>query len=389
MRFAFSKVLTSLLMVGTLTASAAAQSVAPISTIYNSTPIPIPTLGPGSLYPSTIGIGTEVVGLDLASRMVVTIHNFSHTFPDDVTLILEQQIFPFHKVVLMSNCGGSTDVTNLTLTFDSAAPTSLPDTAALTSGTFRSTSYGVVPVLPAPAPVGPYESLSALNGIFPINGWRLYAYDSASPDGGSIEGWSIAVHSDPAGSIGVQEDDSLIPVLGKASVYPSVIQVHDVAGPIATVSLRIYLQHDYPNDIDMLLVAPDGRSCVIMSDVGGMAPVTANFVTIIDTSAASIPSPIVSNGTYRPTNVGVGDVFPAPAPPGPHGATLADLAGGTPNGTWRMFVNDDQAPDGGTLSRWELFVNGKQFCSGDFNKNGSVTPQDVFDFLAAFFAPCL
>ena len=65
--------------------------------------------------------------------------------------------------------------------------------------------------------------------------------------------------------------------------------------------------------------------------------------------------PLVS-GTFKPTNIGAGDVFPVPAPAPTGGSALSVFTGTNPNGTWNLWVDDQFAPDGGSLSGWCLNV---------------------------------
>jgi uncharacterized repeat protein (TIGR01451 family) len=70
----------------------------------------------------------------------------------------------------------------------------LPNSAPLTNGTYKPSSYGSV-VFPASAPPAPYASaLAYLNGINPNGTWSLYVYDSSSGDSGAIGGgWTLNV----------------------------------------------------------------------------------------------------------------------------------------------------------------------------------------------------
>jgi len=52
---------------------------------------------------------------------------------------------------------------------------------------------------------------------------------------------------------------------------------------------------------------------------------------------------------------GTNFITPIAAPAPPYGSTLAALNGGNPNGTWALFVQDDQSPDSGAISNgWSL-----------------------------------
>jgi uncharacterized protein YegP (UPF0339 family)/subtilisin-like proprotein convertase family protein len=149
-----------------------------------------------------------------------------------------------------------------------------------------------------------------------------------------------------------------IPVGGPAGPYPSTLTVAGLPGRLETARVTLHgLRHPYPDDLDVLLVAPDGRSVVLMSDAGGGAGVSGLELTFDDAAASALPDHGgLASGSFRPTNhEGAADEFPAPAPEGVRGATLASLAGGEANGTWRLFVVDDFFLDGGAIDGgWTL-----------------------------------
>ncbi len=148
---------------------------------------PAATSGAASPYPSNISV-SGIAGT--VSKVTVTLTSMSHTFPDDVDILL---VGPAgQKIILMSDAGGSNDLVNNTLTFDDAGP-ALPDSAVIGSGTFRPTNFDTSDTFPAPAPAGPYGSLlAAFNGTNPNGTWSLYAFDDAGVDSGSIAGgWRL------------------------------------------------------------------------------------------------------------------------------------------------------------------------------------------------------
>jgi subtilisin-like proprotein convertase family protein len=149
----------------------------------------------------------------------------------------------------------------------------------------------------------------------------------------------------------------LIPDSGPAAPYPSTILVSGLTNPVTKVTATLRgLTHTFPSDIDVLLVGPGGQTVVLMSDAGGGTDVSAINLTFDDAAAAELPATLVT-GTFRPTNVGTGDTFPAPAPPPPHGAVLSAFNGVNPNGTWSLFVVDDAGGDVGTFAQgWQLHI---------------------------------
>jgi subtilisin-like proprotein convertase family protein len=159
----------------------------PAAITFSNTP-PFPA--PSSPYPSTI----NVTGQGGITKVTVTLTNITHTFPDDIEVLL---VSPTGlKVTLMGDCGGNNDITGVNLTFDDAAASSLPDATVLTTGTFKPTYLNQgLNGFPAPAPVGPYATtLATFNGTIQNGIWSLYTVDDTSGDLGNINGgWSITI----------------------------------------------------------------------------------------------------------------------------------------------------------------------------------------------------
>jgi subtilisin-like proprotein convertase family protein len=165
-------------------------------------PITEVSLAPGTAtpYPSEI----SVVGLDssVVSDVNVTVSGLSHSFPDDIGLLLVSPAG--QSVILMTENGGSAAVSNVNLTFDDAASGALPDTSQISSGTYLP-SRGTDTIaggdgcstpasFPDTAPAGPYgSSLSVFNGSNPNGTWKLYVIDDSQADVGSITGWSLDI----------------------------------------------------------------------------------------------------------------------------------------------------------------------------------------------------
>ncbi|OAH60713.1 hypothetical protein AWH49_02885 [Domibacillus aminovorans] len=165
------------------------------ATFSNPASITIPaggTAGPASPYPSVI----NVAGLDgTITKVTATLNGFSHTFPLDVDVML---VAPdgTTNTILMSDPDSGTGVTNLTLTFDDAATSSVPCGGLLTTGTYKPTNCpGFSDAFPPPAPApNPIVALSNFNGLAPNGAWKLFVVDNAGGDVGSISGgWSITI----------------------------------------------------------------------------------------------------------------------------------------------------------------------------------------------------
>lgn len=160
-------------------------------------------------------------------------------------------------------------------------------------------------------------------------------------------------------------------VPGVANPYPTTIQVFGMTGTI--VHARVFiagLEHQNIDDLNLLLVAPDGRGIQLMSDAGGNQQVGTSdsgiSISFDDNATDSVPDdgPILPTHDYKPSNYfgglgedanfattgNTGDVYPSPAPPASNWASNTTLAqafnGIDPNGTWQLFVTDDKP--GGT-----------------------------------------
>ena len=143
-----------------------------------------------------------------------------------------------------------------------------------------------------------------------------------------------------------------IPSSGVAVQYPSRIFVSGLSGSISKVTLSLNnLNGVRPDDLDVLLVGPTGAKLVALSDAGGPTDSVGTTVTLDDDAANAIADAgPVSSGSFRPSSYApAGDVFPSPAPAGPHteaapagtGTLATTFQGTAANGTWQLFVNDD------------------------------------------------
>lgn len=174
---------------------------------------------------------------------------------------------------------------------------------------------------------------------------------------------------------------------GIASQYPSTIVVTGVTGIISKVTVTLVgLTHTFPDDLDVLLVGPQGQKIVLMSDAGGSGSISGSTVTFDDTAFSAVPdSSMLGSGTYRPANyAGKNDPFPAPAPRGPFDDTLSDMKGLDPNGTWSLYIVDDSSGDLGHVAagwRLNLLLENSTCCAGTWPTADLATGQAVFPTL--------
>jgi hypothetical protein len=136
--------------------------------------------------------------------------------------------------------------------------------------------------------------------------------------------------------------------------------VAGLQGTVTDVTVRLTgISHSFPDDIDALLVGPQGQEALLVSDAGGSDP-PAHGVTLNlrDSGPFALPNagPLLS-GVFRPTDFAPLDSFAVPAPGGPYPKTLSVFHGTNPNGTWQLFLSDDAGGDVGTLhGGWGLDI---------------------------------
>jgi streptogramin lyase/subtilisin-like proprotein convertase family protein len=168
------------------------------------------------------------------------------------------------------------------------------------------------------------------------------------------------------------------PITIPDSVDPSTaatVPVSGLQGSVTDVNIRLTgISHTFPDDLDVILEGPQGQTALIVSDVGSAVgsqtagpkksyPADGITLTLDDQAARSIPdgSPLVS-GIFKPTNIT--DALESTTegnPPGPSSTSfpsaLSTFNGSDPNGTWKLWINDDELVDTGKVyGGWGLDI---------------------------------
>jgi hypothetical protein len=183
-------------MRGLLLATAALVCASPaFATTASFTSAPI-TVVDGGEVSSTLNVSGLAGTLTDVS---VTLNGLSHTYPDDLVfgLLNESAGIGF---VFFSGAGGSTDISNVDLTFTDSALDFLPESfvgGAITSGTYLPSNYGL------------YEftffdnatSFAGFDGLDPNGAWTLYVDDVFPADGGGLSGGYTLTLTTDAGAV--------------------------------------------------------------------------------------------------------------------------------------------------------------------------------------------
>lgn len=142
-----------------------------------------------------------------------------------------------------------------------------------------------------------------------------------------------------------------IPHFGVGNVYGSPINISGLSGTVTSVAVRLnQMTHTFPDDLDLLLVGPNGRRLILMSDCGGADDLLKVTLDFTDAAPGVLPnSKLIAPGVHRPSNYGDADFWPFPAPPPPYSSRFSAFNGMVPNGTWRLYLVDDAVLDAGAI----------------------------------------
>ena len=96
-----------------------------------------------------------------------------------------------------------------------------------------------------------------------------------------------------------------------------------------------------------------------MSDAGGGQPGQARRTWPSTTNPANPPLPDesqITSGRYQPTNYFPPDIFASSLATPSGGSALSVFDQTNPNGTWELYVMDDDDHNKGRLSGWQLVI---------------------------------
>ena len=258
-------------------------------------------------YPSTItvtGLGGPINSVKLR------LTGLSHTFPDDIDILLTSPSGQTLRVMSDNGGGGltpadaiGTAVNGVTFNVTNGAVASIPDRGPLVSGRFQPGFGTGSSTWPAPAPAGPYTNFpqyfSVFNGDLANGTWKLWVNDDAGADTGKIfGGWGLDIDTEGFANndtITRPEDSSptLRNVLANDTGSPlEIVAVSDPAHGTATII------DGNPDEIDY---GPDPNYC---NSPGGTPDVftyelsTGSIGTVSATVTCS-PDPSVANDDSR------------------------------------------------------------------------------------------
>jgi subtilisin-like proprotein convertase family protein len=171
------------------------------------------TAGTAKPYPSTKTFNTAAGQVISDVNFATT--SFSHTWPDDVDMLLAGPRRGATAMLLSDACG-SADVSHFLWTIDDEAPAKFADNGTCFPILNKPSDYETGDKFPAPAPAGPYSSLlSAFDGL-EGGAWQLFIQDDAGADTGYMENWTLTIATRDAADTGFSAASTRVEEGGKA-----------------------------------------------------------------------------------------------------------------------------------------------------------------------------
>jgi hypothetical protein len=132
---------------------------------------------------------------------------------------------------------------------------------------------------------------------------------------------------------------------GPSTSFPSTIEVAGVPGTVTDVTLSAF-GLGANQDLDMVLVGPNGAQVMLLSDACSSSSLNSNVVNFSDAAPIFVPQlscSSLSKASVRPTNYEPesDNLASAGGPASPYTNSLSAFDGISPNGNWRLFLLDD------------------------------------------------
>ena len=162
----------------------------------------------------------------------------------------------------------------------------------------------------------------------------------------------------------------------------SQVVVAGQAGLVADLDVTLNgFSSTFPDDLDILLQGPNGRSVMLMSDACVGDDVSNQTLRFDDEALVPVPeNSACISGSYWPSGGWASD---DPGFQAANALSLGVFDGASPNGTWTLFVADDDDPDvtvisgGFTLAFQLTDITGPSVTFGKLPKPSSSSTQKV------------
>ncbi len=160
--------------------------------------------------------------------------------------------------------------------------------------------------------------------------------------------------------------------VGPANRFPSRIVVRGLRGRVVRAKVTIIGYHSSaPDDTDLVITKGTGPKVMLMSDACGPTPLEQDNFTFTDAAQSFVsdngPCQNFVSSSFKPSNY-LGN-SPEPddlsldgGPPPPYRNAMSSFNGRSPNGTWKLFADDDyeSAGQGFDIAAWALTLTVRQ-----------------------------
>ncbi|MFO0817195.1 MAG: M36 family metallopeptidase [Pirellulales bacterium] len=166
---------------------------------------------------------------------------------------------------------------------------------------------------------------------------------SRDPGEPGLAGWTVYRDLNNNGQLDVplvsqfSSSDAPKTIVDKGTTY-STLNLSGLSGNILDVNIQVNLSHPAVGELNLALISPTGTPVILSQFLGGSGDDFANSVFDDEASVSIISAAAPFTGAFRPV----------------HG--LSQLDGRSPNGQWRLRLDDVTSGNVGTLLGWSMFI---------------------------------
>jgi uncharacterized repeat protein (TIGR01451 family) len=210
------------------------------------------------------------------------------------------------NLIVLSDAGGSTAVSNFTVTFDDAAAAPLPDTGGwgTSPATAQPTNYPPADSFPSPAPSpSAATTLATFNSTAPNGTWQLYVIDDSLGTGGSIaNGWCLDFTTGGTPDLGVSLSHTPEPVEVNTLDTSTLGLTNTGTGAATTVVLSLPLPASF-TFVSLALASGTAADSCSTPAVGSSGTVSCSWATFAASASASYTLKVrpKQTGSFSPT----------------------------------------------------------------------------------------
>jgi hypothetical protein len=335
-------------------------------------------------YPSRIivtGLGGSI------TKVTLQMNGINSISPDHMDFLL---VGPGgQKFLFMGDAGGTTDMVNVNLVLDDAAASPLPDSTAITSGTYRPTAYTLDPdVFPAPAPAAPYNPAAPegtgtfaniFNGIVPNGTWSLFAVeDTGDATPVTIANWSLTFTLAPAATTTSVTSSADPSVFGQPVTFTATVATAGLGTPSGNVQ---FFEDGNPIGGPVALNASGQAQLTTSTLPVGSHVITANYAGDVPngfnaSSGGLITNPQTVNQASTTTGLTSNQSNPVgTGVPVTFTATVSPVAPGAGTRTGTVTFNRNGVP---VCSNVPINVSGQATCTITFTIAGNYNITAVY-----------